>query len=46
MGLGYVGSFIKEKTSEENTLFIDSGLILYGLAPFIIYIWNYFIKEF
>ena len=25
MGLGYVGSFIKEKTSEENTLFIDSG---------------------
>ena len=25
MGLGYLGSFMKEKTSEPNTLFIDSG---------------------
>lgn len=25
MGLGYLGTFMKEKTSEPNTLFIDSG---------------------
>ena len=25
MGLGYLGSFMKEKTSEQNSLFIDSG---------------------